>query len=129
KQKTKQINSTPVKTFMQLTKQLRSRIKPSFKLAVKTCLTAVLGLSLQLTASTAVADPTEHLRMASSLGFNSFDPVFATPQTVDYLRPIYDTLVVRRGMDTFEPGLASSWEYNDGYTELTLNLREDVQFS
>lgn len=111
------------------TKLTRQLIKPSFKRAVKASLGVLLGLTLQLGATTTNAEAIDHLRMASGLGFNSFDPVFATPQTVDYLRPIYDTLVVRRGMDTFKPGLASSWEYNDDYTQLTLNLREGLQFT
>src|SRR5699024_8814433 len=28
-----------------------------------------------------------------------------------------------------KPGLASDWDYNDDYTELTLTLRKEVQFS
>src|SRR5690625_7940798 len=61
------------------------------------------GLGLLASAAQAQPGPVKEIRMASAISFNSFDPVFATPQTVDYLRPIYDTLVVRRGMDTFKP--------------------------
>lgn len=69
------------------------------------------------------------VRMASGVGFSTFDPVLATPPTVDYLRPAYDTLVLRRGIDRFEPGLATAWAFSDGNRKLVLTLREGVRFT
>lgn len=84
-----------------------------------------LSLLLVLATRPASAESVEVVRMASGLGFSTFDPVLATPPTVDYLRPVYDTLVVRRGIDTFVPGLAASWEYSEGNKVLTLMLRKE----
>src|SRR5690606_16487805 len=67
--------------------------------------------------------------MASGVGFTTFDPVAATPPTVDYLRPVYDTLIVRQGIDQFGPGLATSWAYADGNRKLVFTLRSGVHFS
>ncbi|MEK7944418.1 ABC transporter substrate-binding protein [Pigmentiphaga sp. YJ18] len=69
------------------------------------------------------------VRMASGVGMSTFDPVRATPQTVDYLRPVYDTLVTRLGIDRFEPCLATAWEFSDGNRKLALTLRDGVRFS
>jgi peptide/nickel transport system substrate-binding protein len=69
------------------------------------------------------------IRMASGLGASTFDPVFAPPATIDYLRPCYDTLVNRRGIDKFEPGLAVAWQYSDGNRKLMLKLRDGVRFN
>lgn len=82
-----------------------------------------------LTLGAAVAAPIAELRMASGVGFSTFDPIYATPPTVDYLRPVYDTLIVRTGADTFEPGLAQSWQYNEDNTRLVLELRQGVRFT
>lgn len=60
---------------------------------------------------------------------STFDPVLATPPTVDYLRPVYDSLIVRRGIDRFEPGLATAWAFSDGNRKLVLTLREGVRFT
>src|SRR5690625_1540033 len=96
----------------------------------RTAAVLVLLTSLGLLASAAQAQPgpVKEIRMASAISFSSFDPLFATAPTVDYLRPVYDTLVVRRGIDRFEPGLATEWHYRDENRVLTLVLRAGVRF-
>lgn len=90
------------------------------------CLMA--GAAVMALNAVAGAAPIAELRMASGVGFSTFDPIFATPPTVDYLRPVYDTLVVRTGADTFEPGLAKRWQYNEDNTRLELELQQGVSF-
>ena len=98
--------------------------RPACTLAACSLMLALLGAG-----APAAAEPVEQVRMASGIGFSSFDPVLAIPPTVDYLRPVYDTLVVRRGMDSFLPGLATEWRYAESNTLLTLTLRQGVRFT
>lgn len=46
-----------------------------------------------------------------------------------YYQAPYDTLVRRMPDGSFEPMLATDWEYNDDNTVLTMNLRTDVTFT
>lgn len=46
-----------------------------------------------------------------------------------YYQAPYDTLVRRMPDGSFEPMLATDWEYNDDNTVLTMNLRDDVTFT
>lgn len=95
-----------------------------------TLLSCLASLALALPGSGVWAQsPGKTLRMASGVGFTTFDPVAATPPTVDYLRPVYDTLIVRQGIDQFGPGLATAWAYADGNRKLVFTLRSGVHFS
>lgn len=94
-----------------------------------TLLCALGVLAATLSGADAQAQAGTSLRMASGVGFSTFDPIAATPPTVDYLRPVYDTLIVRRGIDRFEPGLATAWAYAEGNRKLVFTLRSGVRFS
>lgn len=62
-------------------------------------------------------------------GFASFDPLANPAFTADFLLPVYDTLIVRKGQDEFEPGLATGWDYDPAALTMTLTLRTGVEFS
>ncbi|WGX96010.1 ABC transporter substrate-binding protein [Nocardioides sp. L-11A] len=67
--------------------------------------------------------------MGNLYGFVTFDPALTPPPALDYLSPVYDSLVVRKGIDTFEPGLATEWEYDGKARTLRLVLRAGVVFT
>lgn len=54
------------------------------------------------------------------------DAVYVQEQFV--LINLFDSLLSMAPDATLHPGLASSWEANDDYTEFTFNLRQDVTF-
>ena len=54
------------------------------------------------------------------------DAVYVQEQFV--LINLFDSLLSMAPDATLHPGLASSWEVNDAYTEFTFNLRQDVTF-
>ncbi|MFI0406857.1 ABC transporter substrate-binding protein [Actinomadura sp. 3N508] len=62
-------------------------------------------------------------------GFASFDPLLNPAFTADFLLPVYDTLIVRKGQDVFKPGLATGWKYDPAALTMTLTLRTGVSFS
>lgn len=72
---------------------------------------------------------TPEIVMGHMFGFATFDPVMVPAQTIDYLRPVYDSLIIRKGIDTFEPGLATEWAYDGEAKTFTMKLRDDVEFS
>lgn len=71
------------------------------------------------------------LTIAGTHDFQSFDPGELTTggEAPQYWMPVYDTLLTAEPDGTLSPGLATSWEYNDTNTVLTLNLRDDVTFT
>ncbi|QSB12880.1 hypothetical protein JQS43_14470 [Natronosporangium hydrolyticum] len=46
-----------------------------------------------------------------------------------YYQAVFDTLLLAGSSGEIEPFLATDWSYNDDGTELTLTLREDVEFT
>lgn len=72
---------------------------------------------------------TPEIVMGQMFGFATFDPVMVPAQTIDYLRPVYDSLIIRKGIDDFEPGLATEWIYDGEAKTFTMQLRDDVTFS
>jgi len=116
------------KVRIHLIRKLRAAcpVTPRSGLVLAMGMASVLAMAAVRPVMAAAA---EQVRMASGLGFSTFDPVLATPPTVDYLRPVYDTLVVRRGIDVFVPGLATEWQYSDENKALTLTLRQGVRFT
>ncbi|HWU11874.1 MAG TPA: ABC transporter substrate-binding protein [Streptomyces sp.] len=59
----------------------------------------------------------------------SLDPAHAVGSALPFFQATYDTLVKREPDGEFSPMLATGWTYNDDATELTLTLREDVEFA
>ncbi|BCW77912.1 ABC transporter substrate-binding protein [Arthrobacter sp. NicSoilB11] len=70
------------------------------------------------------------LRYGSAAALKSFAPWEARwAGDVAYLQPVYDTLLREDPDGNIKPGLATSWEWDQTRTELTLKLRDDVKFS
>ena len=67
--------------------------------------------------------------MGNLYGFASFDPVTTPPPGIDYLQPVYDNLITRKGLSEFVPGLATEWNYDGEAQVLNLKLREGVTFT
>lgn len=90
---------------------------------------AALALS-GCSTSTSSSDPAS-LTLATSFDFQSFDPGELTTggEAPQYWMPVYDTLLTSEPDGSLSPGLATSWEYNEDNTVLTLQLRDDVTFT
>lgn len=70
------------------------------------------------------------LRLAATVANNSFDPAqLGTGNAVQYWQPVYDTLLVLDTESQLQPSLATEWSYDDSMTELSLTLREGVEFT
>lgn len=67
--------------------------------------------------------------MGNLYGFASFDPVTTPPPGIDYLQPVYDNLITRKGLSEFVPGLATEWSYDGTAQVLNLQLREGVTYT
>lgn len=73
------------------------------------------------------SDPEASVTFSYAVPGGTLDPAkAATLFALAYLRPVYDTLMVRTEAGTIEPGLATEWEF-DG-DDLVLNLREGIVF-
>lgn len=75
-------------------------------------------------------DSTETLRLGAVTELSTFEPwnaAWANQST--YLQPVYDTLLRAEPDGTIVAGLATGWEWNESRTELTLELREGIEFS
>lgn len=101
-------------------------------LACSAVLMAACGGSSD-SASTAAGDGAKStasaktVTMANPFEQTGFDPIMAGPTNVDYMRPVYDTLVQSTGPSSFGPGLATSWSYDGKKALLTLELRDGVE--
>lgn len=79
----------------------------------------------------AASAPTGTIRVGTYLDGMALDPHKTTQgqPVIQYLQPVYDTLVRRNADATFSPMLATEWTYlDDGRTTLQLILREGVTF-
>lgn len=68
------------------------------------------------------------LRLATMTVPTSLDPIDAIGSALPFFQAVYDTLIKRAPDGTYEPMLATEWEYNDAQTALSLTLRDDVEF-
>jgi peptide/nickel transport system substrate-binding protein len=96
-----------------------------------TAVVAAAALALSgCSAGTSSGDSTS-LTLATSYDFQSFDPGELTTggEGPQYWMPVYDTLLTSEPDGSLSPGLATSWEYNEDNTVLTLQLRDDVTFT
>lgn len=60
----------------------------------------------------------------------SLDNVSGTPNALlMFWQPVYDSLLFQEPDGTIAAGLATEWAYNDDRTQLTLSLRDDVEFT
>lgn len=89
---------------------------------------AFFALSLPATSVSAQSG-SNTIRMASPVGFSTFDPFRAPAPGIDYLRPVYDTLVMKVGLDRYKPGLAESYSYDGVAKQFRMKLRKGVSFS
>lgn len=94
---------------------------------------AALATALVLTSCASAPTPESEgptLRIGTFYDQASFDPADAgAGHPIQYMQPVYDSLVRLQPDGTPEPMLATAWEYDEARTELTLTLRDDVTFS
>lgn len=94
----------------------------------------VVAASLALTGC-ATAEPEAPvtggtLTLGATLDAASWDPADAEfGNRIQYLQPVYDSLLHINADLEIEPWLATEFSYNDDLSVLTLKLREDVVFS
>lgn len=85
--------------------------------------------SARTTAPSAEIDPNGVLRNASTTTPTSFDPVRAASlSALQYLYPVYDTLIYADPNGKPEPMLATAWKYSDSPPAWVLTLRTGVKF-
>lgn len=74
-------------------------------------------------------DPDGVLRNASTTTPTSLDPIKAASlSTLQYLYPVYDTLIYADPSGTPQPMLATTWKFIDSPPSWELTLRTDVKF-
>ena len=105
----------------------------------KTTAAATAVLALALTGCSGAQDPeTEptdvkrggEVTLVAVAAPGSLDPAAATMGPLaPYFEAVYDTLLRVDADGELQPWLATEWAYNDDRTELTLSLRDDVQFT
>lgn len=96
-----------------------------------------LGAATMLTLTSCAGTTTEPgdeaasvLRLGVVTPLTSFAPWEASwANQSPYLQAVYDTLLVAEPDGTVTEGLATAWEYDDAKTQLTLTLRDGVEFS
>jgi peptide/nickel transport system substrate-binding protein len=59
----------------------------------------------------------------------SLDPATGTNENADYFDLAYDPLIVQAPDGSFEPGLATNWEYGPRNMSFSITLRSGVKFS
>ena len=109
--------------------KIRTHTRPSRAIAGA----IALSLALTFTGCTAASESTASttLTLAGTADYQTFDPaeLVGSSDAPLYWMPVYDTLLTAEPDGSLSPGLATSWEYNEGNTELTLQLRDDVTFT
>lgn len=98
------------------------------KVPLRRLLGVVASAAIAVTVLGACSEPVTQdeelvLRIANGFGPGGFDPIASVNETL-----VYDVLITRRDIDTVEPWLATSFEYDDSRTVLTFELRDDVDF-
>jgi peptide/nickel transport system substrate-binding protein len=70
------------------------------------------------------------LALGLAVQVQTFDPAGVQEGNhVIYAQPVYDSLLKREPNGDISPWLATEWNWNDARTELTLSLRDDVDFT
>ncbi len=108
---------------------MKSRAGTSWARLLAVC---VLALSAGTTAQAAVTPTPKTLTVGTLVAETSFDPYKNDAgYFLQYLQPVYDTLIARQSDGSFAPGLASSWSYARGSknTLFKLVLRKGIKFS
>lgn len=92
---------------------------------------AVSACSADTGASTSSSSTEEHeLKLAIQTAVSTLDPAQVNDGQAAYVwSALYDTLIIKDNDGKLQPSAAESWEYSDGNTTLTLDLREDMTFS
>ncbi|GAA5196856.1 ABC transporter substrate-binding protein [Microbacterium jejuense] len=108
-----------------------------FRWKTTAAVTAVLALALTGCAGAQEPDtePTDverggEVTLVAVAAPGSLDPAAATMGPLaPYFEAVYDTLLRVDAAGELQPWLATEWAYNDDRTELTLTLRDDVEFT
>lgn len=94
-------------------------------------LTGLLALTITLGGCGAAGEHDEEvstLTMAHDGNTQiNFDPAVGSITVTTYLAPVYDTLIRRLSDGSYEPNIATEWEYETS-TAFSLTLRDDVTF-
>lgn len=108
-----------------------------FRTRIATAVAAVAVTATALGGCTTPAVPESEIDRTLTLavssdslwGFVRPDIGTQVHQSAAYWMPLYDTLVKITPDLEILPNLATEWKYNDDLTELTLTLRDDVEFT
>lgn len=68
------------------------------------------------------------LTLGSATSPPTFDPAGAGGSNAPFYQAVYDSLLSGKADGEVEPFLATTWEYDETRTQLTLELRDDVTF-
>lgn len=98
---------------------LASVVAMSGTALLSSCGSQSSGSSGQTQTSLRVGVPTD-IVLASALAF--------TPQNQPLRRTVFDYLIDRQPDGSYQPGLATEWEWSDDNRQLVLTLRDDVTF-
>lgn len=98
--------------------------------------TGALAIALTLSACSSSAPETTEsgrvaeLRIGSVVNLTSWAPTEESQgNTALFYQTVYDSLLRTDSNGEVEAGLATTWEYDEARTTLTLDLRDDVEFS
>lgn len=92
---------------------------------------AAAGLAVSLAGcSSPDAPDSETLSIGQVVDVTSWNPAdIGTGFYLQYMQPIYDSLLQLDAAGAVVADLATDWEWDDARTELTLTLRDDVTFT
>lgn len=82
------------------------------------------------TGTTGEPDPDAVLKVANHIGLTSWDPARSAggPELQLFLL-VYDTLININAAGELKPGVAETWEFEDGASTLVLHLRKGMEFT
>lgn len=106
-----------------------SRLVQKRSIAIATGVSVSVALAACSSPSSSDGASTSTIIAGNAQDFAGFDPLTNQAFTIDYLRPVYDSLILRKGADDFEPGIATEWDYNPDELTMTLTIREGVKFT
>lgn len=114
-------------TTLDGSKQVKTQLKtPAALASVVAVAIGVAGCSADTAGE---GEETQTLTISSSPEEpTSWDPAQAGTGTTLYYQAVYDTLIRAESDGSFSPLLATSWEYDESMTELTMTIRDDVTF-
>ncbi|MEJ1154591.1 MULTISPECIES: ABC transporter substrate-binding protein [Microbacterium] len=109
---------------------VRKTLAASVAVATALALAGCASSSGEANEEAASSDRADSITIATVLEVSSFDPAQAHfAHHRQFFQPEYDSLLRQEPDGTIVPMLATDWSYNDDSTELTLTIRDDVDFT